>query len=192
MTDISVLKCWDSRGEIIMEGTYFSYYPSPIGILKISFTAKKIYKIQFIKEIDKIDENCCNGVFFKNKKVRDTYNLIYDQLNEYFTGKRKSFDLPMYLDGTDFQVKVWKNISQIPYGEVRSYKEVAEAINHPHAARAVGNAAKQNSLIILIPCHRVVSTKGEIKGYNGGVRRKKWLLKHESKYMYDKTLERKI
>jgi methylated-DNA-[protein]-cysteine S-methyltransferase len=175
-----------------MKHKYFSYYPSPTGLLKISFTADNIYKIEFVKEVNEIDENCCNGVFFKNKDVRDTYNLIYDQLNEYFTGKRKYFELPTFFKGTDFQVKVWKYISKIPYGEVKSYKKVAEAIGHSQAARAVGNAAKKNPLLIVIPCHRVVNTKGELTGYNGGVRRKKWLLKHESKYLYKKTLERKI
>ncbi|MFW5998265.1 MAG: methylated-DNA--[protein]-cysteine S-methyltransferase [Halanaerobiaceae bacterium] len=175
-----------------MKDIYSSYYPSPIGILKISFTAKEVREIKFVKEINEIDEDCCNGIFFKNQKVRDLYNLIYDQLNDYFIGKRKSFNLPCNPEGTDFEKQVWSYIENIPYGEISTYKEVAQAIGHPEAARAVGNAARKNPLIIIIPCHRVVSSTGEISGYIGGVRRKKWLLKHEYKYIYQKDLKKNL
>ncbi|MFW5976419.1 MAG: methylated-DNA--[protein]-cysteine S-methyltransferase [Bacillota bacterium] len=179
-----------------MENVYSSYYPSPIGILKISFTANNINNISFVKEIDDINEDCCNGIFFKSKKVRDLYNLIYDQLNEYFTGKRKIFNLPQNINGTKFEVEVWNYLKSIPYGEIRTYKEVAKAIGHPGAARAVGNAAHKNPLIIIIPCHRVVSSHGKLSGYKSGLRRKKWLLKHENKYIcennFKENLERKI
>ncbi len=172
----------------MLENMYISYYPSPIGILKISFTASEIRRIDFMDEVEDLDGN--NGCFFENKKVRDTYNLIYDQLNEYFTGNRKDFDLPIMYNGTDFQIKVWKYLSEIPYGEVKSYKEVAKAIGKPSSVRAVGQANSKNPLALIIPCHRVISSEGNISGYKGGKKRKKWLLEHERKYMYTKKVRK--
>ena len=161
---------------------YTSYYPSPIGILKITFTASKVHGIEFVNEINNLKDGNCNGIYFKKKDVRDTYNLIFDQLNQYFTGKRKYFNLPIIFKGTGFQIKVWKYLNEIPYGEIRSYQQIAKAIGKPNAARAVGNANRNNPLAIVIPCHRVIAASGNISGYTGGSRRKKWLLKHEKKY----------
>lgn len=124
----------------------------------------------------------CNGIFFERKKVRDTYNMIYDQLNEYFTGNRRKFNLPLLLNGSNFQIDVWQELLRIPYGEVVSYQDIACAIDKPGAVRAVGAANKANPLPIIIPCHRVIGKDGELTGYSGGLWRKRWLLELESKY----------
>ena len=177
---------------IMAKNLYTSYYPSPIGILKITFSANNVHAIDFADEINNFKDGNCNGICFRNKNVRDTYNLIYDQLNQYFTGNRTEFDLPIIYNGTNFQVKVWKYLTNIPYGEVRSYKQIAQAIGKPQAARAIGNANRNNPLAIIIPCHRVVAADKNFSGYIGGTRRKKWLIKHEKKYKYGKSLEIKI
>lgn len=93
---------------------------------------------------------------------------VKKQLSEYFAGERKVFDLPLDPDGTDFQKKVWKALSEIPYGEVRSYREVAEAAGCPKGYRAVGNANNRNHICIIIPCHRCIAADGTIGGFECG------------------------
>lgn len=101
------------------------------------------------------------------------------QLNEYFAGSRKDFDLPVAPVGTDFQHRVWKVLQRIPFGETRSYGEVAKTAGNPLASRAVGAACRSNPLPIVIPCHRVLGTNGRLTGFGGGLDRKAWLLDHE-------------
>jgi methylated-DNA-[protein]-cysteine S-methyltransferase len=106
------------------------------------------------------------------------------QLNEYFAGKRKKFNLPLNVNGTPFQKRVWEELSKIPYGEVRSYKDVAVAIKTPRAYRAVGTANGCNQIGIIIPCHRVIAADGTLGGFGGGLAIKEALLtleKHRSK-----------
>ena len=103
------------------------------------------------------------------------------QLDEYFTGKRKAFDLPLELKGTSFQNAVWNALLAIPYGETRSYKEIAEYIGNPRACRAVGMANHRNPLAIIVPCHRVVEHSGGLGGYAGGLDVKRLLLDLEMK-----------
>ena len=101
---------------------------------------------------------------------------VFQELDEYFQGKRKNFDIPLRTHGTPFQEKVWVALRAIPYGEVRSYKEVAEAIGHPKAYRAVGMANNANPIFIIVPCHRVIGSDGSLTGYGGGLPMKKALL----------------
>lgn len=101
------------------------------------------------------------------------------QLEEYFAGKRKKFDLSLDADGTSFQKKVWQELANIPYGETRSYKEIAVAIKNAKACRAVGTANGKNPLSVIVPCHRVISSDGTIGGYAGGLAIKRKLLKLE-------------
>jgi len=89
------------------------------------------------------------------------------QLDEYFNGKRKTFDLPLSVEGTEFRKKVWKALQEIPYGEVRSYSDIAETVGSPKAVRAVGQANKANQVPIIIPCHRVIGKSGDMTGYAG-------------------------
>lgn len=101
------------------------------------------------------------------------------QLKEYLLGKRKQFDLPFQLEGTEFQKKVWQELQRIPYGETKTYGEIAEAIGSPKAARAVGMANHKNPIPIFIPCHRVIGVKGKLVGYAYGLDMKKQLLELE-------------
>jgi methylated-DNA-[protein]-cysteine S-methyltransferase len=103
------------------------------------------------------------------------------ELQEYFIGKRKRFDLPLSPQGTDFQQKVWKALQDIPYGAVCSYKDIARAIGNEKACRAVGGANNKNPISIIIPCHRVIGANGSLVGYGGGIEIKKQLLALEQK-----------
>lgn len=105
-----------------------------------------------------------------------------EQLREYFAGTRQVFDLPLYLAGSPFQVKVWEALLEIPYGITRSYKQQAIVVGDLAAIRAVASANGQNGLAIIVPCHRVIGSDGSLTGYGGGLDRKKWLLEHEQKY----------
>ena len=103
----------------------------------------------------------------------------FRQLSEYLLGERKSFDLPLNPRGTVFQQQVWKALCDIPYGETRSYKQIAEAIGNPKAVRAVGMANNRNPLLIVVPCHRVIGANGKLVGYGAGIDKKEFLLKLE-------------
>jgi AraC family transcriptional regulator of adaptative response/methylated-DNA-[protein]-cysteine methyltransferase len=108
------------------------------------------------------------------------FDKLDTQLGEYFSGKRKEFEIPLVLPGTPFQKKVWAGLQAIPYGSTRSYREQAEFIGSPNAVRAVAKANGDNRLAILIPCHRVIGANGELVGYGGGLSRKQYLLNLES------------
>ena len=101
------------------------------------------------------------------------------QITEYLKGERKVFDLPIRLKGTDFQQQVWTALLDIPYGETRSYKQIAEAIGNPKGMRAVGMANNRNPLLIVVPCHRVIGANGSMVGYGEGVEMKEFLLRLE-------------
>lgn len=103
----------------------------------------------------------------------------YNQLNEYLNGTRTTFDFPINPQGTAFQLKVWKALCDIPYGEIRSYKQIAQAIGQPKAVRAVGMANHRNPLLIVIPCHRVIGSNGQLVGYTAGLTLKEHLLRLE-------------
>jgi methylated-DNA-[protein]-cysteine S-methyltransferase len=107
------------------------------------------------------------------------FSETIDQLKAYFAGELKEFDLPLRLDGTPFQRTVWDQLRRIPYGETRSYGELADALGNPKASRAVGLANGRNPVGIIVPCHRVVGANGSLTGYGGGLDRKKRLLDFE-------------
>lgn len=98
------------------------------------------------------------------------------QIHEYFAGTRTAFDLPLHLEGTPFQKAVWQTLAVIPYGETRSYKDIAETVGSPKACRAVGMANRKNPLCIIIPCHRVIGADGSLTGFGGGIPVKEHLL----------------
>ena len=108
------------------------------------------------------------------------FDLLSRQLRTYFAGELLRFDLPVRLSGTELQQRVWRELERIPYGETRSYLDVARAVGRPRAARAVGAANGRNPVSIVVPCHRVVGSNGSLTGYASGVDRKRWLLEHES------------
>ena len=104
------------------------------------------------------------------------------QMEEYFHGDRKSFDVPYLLRGTVFQKEVWKALCQIPYGQTRSYRDIAESLGRPRACRAVGMANHRNPLMLLVPCHRVIGADGSLTGYAGGIELKQFLLQLEKSH----------
>jgi AraC family transcriptional regulator of adaptative response/methylated-DNA-[protein]-cysteine methyltransferase len=101
------------------------------------------------------------------------------ELDEYFAGERESFTVPLVLDGSPFQMSVWRELQRIPFGTTTSYDSIAIRLDRPGAARAVGRANGDNRIAIIVPCHRVINADGSLSGYGGGKHRKRWLLKHE-------------
>ncbi|MFD7297367.1 methylated-DNA--[protein]-cysteine S-methyltransferase [Streptomyces sp. NPDC059897] len=107
------------------------------------------------------------------------FGAAIDQLNAYFEGAARDFDLPLHLHGTPFQRSVWAELQRIPYGETRTYGELAEALGNPNASRAVGLANGKNPIGVIVPCHRVIGANGDLTGYGGGLDRKRRLLHFE-------------
>ena len=118
----------------------------------------------------------------KNKNLSPLLQETIKQLQEYFDGNRKEFNLPVKLKGTDFQIKVWQELQKIPYGQTISYSELAKRINCPKAIRAVGGACGKNPIPIIIPCHRVLGKNGNLTGFSGGINYKEKLLILEKTY----------
>ena len=112
--------------------------------------------------------------------AREPFANAVEQLEQYFAGERVEFDLELDMRGTDFQKNVWEALLTIPYGETRSYGEIARQIGRPDRARAVGAANGSNPISIIVPCHRVIGSDGSLTGYGGGLDRKRFLLDHES------------
>lgn len=108
---------------------------------------------------------------------------VAEELNEYFSGKRKEFDVPLLLAGTEFQRKVWNTLSEVKYGETFTYKDLAKSIGHPASVRAVANAVGANPASIFIPCHRIVGSDGSLTGYAGGLEAKSFLLQLEQQFI---------
>lgn len=127
-----------------------------------------------------------NISFIKSQKAllptTELLSMTTTQIDEYFQGRRKSFNLPLQFKGTEFQIKVWQELANIPYGDTCSYKDIAERINRPKAYRAVGMANNKNPFPIILPCHRVIGSQGQLTGYAGGLDIKKFLLQLEQQY----------
>ena len=152
----------------------FTYFESPIGRLLLTS-----------------DGSALTGLYMEpSRKSQSTEGWVQDvgvaplaetvrQLTEYFAGTRRAFDLPLRLQGTPFQQRVWRELTAIPYGGTWSYGELAKRIDKPSASRAVGLANGRNPISILVPCHRVIGADGSLTGYGGGLERKSWLLAHE-------------
>jgi len=145
-------------------------YPSPIGNLVLETTSDKIVRIKF------------NGRFEPDKSAENGnpfYRKIKEQLDRYFAGTLKTFNLPTSPEGTPFQQDVWNALTDIPYGTTVTYRQLAERLGNSDAVRAVGRANGQNPVPIVIPCHRVIGADNKLVGYGGGIERKRWLLQHE-------------
>lgn len=158
---------------------------TPLGPMLAGATDEGICLLEFIDrrmletQLDRLSK-------LLNAKVvpgfHEHFDKLNEQLDEYFSGKRRIFDMPLVLPGTPFQKRVWAGLQAIPYGSTRSYKEQAEVSGSPNAVRAVARANGDNRIAILIPCHRVIGTHGELVGYGGGLSRKQYLLKLESNF----------
>ena len=146
----------------------FAFYESDFGIFKIGSEENKICYIKITERIYCENEPC------------ELTDEAFREIEEYIFGNRKAFDLPLKMKGTPFQIKVWQELCRIPYGKTVSYKEIAERIGNPKAARAVGMANHNNPLWIVVPCHRVVSKGGNLNGYAGGTDVKRKLLQIET------------
>jgi len=153
----------------VSETAYYSRINSPIGALLLAVSDRGLLALEFGKgkvqlgwvESDEKTAHCAR------------------QLTEYFAGHRQRFDLLLDLRGTDFQKSCWRELLKIPYGETRSYGNIARAIGNPLAARAVGLANGQNPIAIIVPCHRVIGSDGSLTGYGGGIETKRKLLELE-------------
>jgi AraC family transcriptional regulator of adaptative response/methylated-DNA-[protein]-cysteine methyltransferase len=144
------------------------------GICLLEFTDRRMLEFE-LKELKRLLK--ANLVYGNNP----LFQQVENQILEYFEGNRKTFDLPLVTPGTGFQNLVWQKLQDIPYGETRSYKQQAIALNNPTAVRAVAKANGFNRICIVIPCHRVIGEDGSMTGYGGGIWRKKWLLDFEKK-----------
>jgi O-6-methylguanine DNA methyltransferase len=154
-----------------MEDTiYKMFYDAPIGKMIIVSNGVSLIEIDHVNHEEPMTSN-----------PDDLCQLAVKQLDEYFAGQRKNFDLPLLPKGTDFQLKTWVALTTIPYGETISYGEQAKRMDNPKAVRAVGGANGKNPFSIVVPCHRVIGANGTLTGYTGGMSRKEWLLSFELK-----------
>lgn len=151
-----------------MQGT--AIYHAPVGDLVITYQDGAVIALKRADETA-LPEDAPNALTEE----------VCRQLDEYFAGTRTAFDFPLRLQGTPFQEKVWAALRDIPYGETRSYQQIAQAIGQPKACRAVGMANHRNPIYIVVPCHRVVGANGALTGYGGGLDMKKALLELEAR-----------
>lgn len=150
---------------------YKAYYMSKIGMIEISGNEEGISSVSFID---------IEGVVETSKgNIHSSLISCVEQLDMYFKGNLKEFNIKLNIKGTEFQKKVWNELLKIPFGKTVSYLDIAKAIGNEKAVRAVGGANNKNKISIIIPCHRVIGKNGDLVGYGGGLHRKKWLLKHE-------------
>ena|SRR5882672_3211935 len=156
--------------------TYFTTMEkTPVGALRLVADERGLNTVWFLRgrkdEVPREDWKEDSAFFIE----------VTRQLQEYFAGTLHEFEIPLFMDGTDFQKRVWKNLQKIPYGETISYGELAKQIGDPKAVRAVGAANAQNPLPILVPCHRVIGSNGSLTGFGGGLENKRKLLDLESR-----------
>ena len=150
-----------------MNKTYIAFYNSPIGHIKIVSSNTHILSVDIVPNL--------TSSTISSKPLQ----LCLKQLDEYFNGNRKKFNLPLKVEGTPFEKKVWEELSKIPFGKVVSYKDLAKKVGKPKAFRAVGNANSKNKFPIILPCHRVIASNGGPGGYSLGLDKKRILLTHE-------------
>lgn len=155
---------------------FCTYYHSPLGIIRICGTDRFVSEVHFMRE-----EEIALSDMTPSPVLPDVINECVEQLIEYFQGRRKNFTIPVYQDGTDFQQIVWNELLGIPYGKTVSYMTVSKRIGDTKAIRAVGSTNGRNKIAVIVPCHRVIGSHGDLTGYAGGLWRKKWLLDHEMK-----------
>jgi len=149
----------------------YQYLNSPVGRLRLVSNGASLIAIEF--------ENQQNSIREGAERVDAVLTACRDQLKEYFAGTRRRFDIPLAPSGTAFQKSVWQALSGIPYGQLRSYRDIAEILNKSRAVRAVGAANGRNRLPIVVPCHRVIGSDGSLTGFAGGLDAKRALLKLE-------------
>ncbi len=141
---------------------------SPLGSILLEADAKGITAVQF-SWLENVPTETTNSIL----------NQCAQELHEYFVDKRMFFTVPLSLNGTDFQLKVWEELQNIPFGETCTYLKIAQKLGDKKVIRAAASANGKNPIAIIVPCHRVIGTNGDLVGYAGGLDKKKWLLEHE-------------
>lgn len=149
---------------------------TPLGLVTLTSDGKAVTGVY--TRLEKLERQHPNRKKYENAILKRARK----QMEEYFSGKRDHFSIPLKADGTPFQKKVWKALREIPYGKTVSYADIARRIGQPKASRAVGNANNKNPIGIIVPCHRVVGANGSLTGYAGGLGRKAFLLRLEKKF----------
>jgi len=164
---------------IIMEQIYYTFFHSPLGKIGVASSSQGVVQVGLrVKETEFLKTL---GHRFKGKLVpgEKENQKVVRELRTYFAGNLKTFTTKLALQGTPFQLEVWKELKNIPYGQVKSYQDIASSLSRPKASRAVGNANKVNPLAIIVPCHRVIKSDGSLGGYSRGIELKRWLLELE-------------
>lgn len=157
-----------------METLFYIRTSSPVGSVFLAASTKGLVRLEFEGRVLKI--NSSTTQLQESKRALTPY---LRELEEYFSGERREFSFPLDLRGTEFQLACWRALLEIPYGETRSYRDIAEAIGHAHAYRAVGMSNNRNPVAIVVPCHRVIASSGSLCGYGGGLDVKRRLLELE-------------
>jgi O-6-methylguanine DNA methyltransferase len=168
-----------------METLLYHRTPSPAGPLFLAASPKGLVRLEFEARIQKLNPNK-----FQLDESAPAIAPYLRELNEYFAGHLRDFSFPLDLRGTDFQLACWHALLKIPYGETRSYLDIARAIRHPLACRAVGMANNKNPIAIVVPCHRVIASSGSLCGYGGGLDLKRQLLDLEQSNFQSLTIQR--
>lgn len=155
-----------------------NHFKTPLGMMISLSDDNYLYLLEFeerknlTEEIRQMKADIQPGATAISKQIEQ-------EISEYFAGKRQTFDTPLKLTGTDFQNRVWTALCMVPYGQTASYKDLANALDKPGASVAVGSANAKNKLALIVPCHRVIKTDGDLAGYAAGLERKEWLIAHE-------------
>lgn len=154
--------------------TVYRVIDSPIGLLTLAGKDQVLTNLRMVDQTYEPDRSCW-------AQSKSAFPDVVEQLDAYFAGDLQQFDLELQMEGTEFQRKVWNALRSIPYGETRSYGEIAEQIGSPKASRAVGLANGHNPIAVIVPCHRVIGANGSLTGFGGGLERKLALLELEKK-----------
>ena len=156
------------------DDSFCLHYPSPYGDVRLAGTSSFVTELKLLPRRQR--RNKTLPIWSKYPPLA---KVVWQQFEEYFSDARRTFDLPLNLEGTNFQIAVWNYLMSIPFGQTRSYSDVARGIGSPLACRAVGGANHNNQFPIVVPCHRVIGQSGQLVGFGAGLPWKKALLKHE-------------
>jgi len=160
--------------------TWYSYHTSSsVGPLFLAASGKGLARLEFEARVMRLDSKA-----IQLRESKQALAPYLRELDEYFAGERREFSIPLDLRGTDFQLKCWRALLKIPYGETRTYGDIARAVGHPQAFRAVGMSNNRNPVAIVVPCHRVIASGGSLCGYGGGLDIKRKLLDLEQGHVH--------
>jgi methylated-DNA-[protein]-cysteine S-methyltransferase len=162
-------------------------YQAPFGVVTV---VGSDLGIRYVLFSDDAHPKPLEQLRISDTAIHDSVNNAITQLEEYFAGTRRDFELPLDLRGTEFQVAAWTALADIPYGHTASYGQQAASIGRPKAVRAIGGANGRNPVAIVLPCHRIVGADGSLTGFGGGIEVKKWLLDHEQGNLHGATSNR--